>query len=86
MAAVNKGADVDLRIGIIQAPRELDIELPDDDTQDKVHERLEVALADRASVLWLTDKRGRKVGIPVERIAYVEIGADDARRVGFGAP
>lgn len=77
---------MDLRIGIIQAPRELDVELPDGESQDAVHERIEKALADPDGVLWLTDKRGRRVGVPVSRIGYVEIGADDARRVGFGAP
>lgn len=76
---------MDLRIGIIQAPRELDVELADDESQDEVYLRIEKALADTEGVLWLTDKRGRKVGVPVGRIAYVEIGADDGRRVGFGA-
>jgi hypothetical protein len=77
---------VDVRIGIIQAPRELDIELPDGESQDEVHRRVEKALSEAEGVLWLSDKRGRRVGVPVSRIAYVEIGADDARRVGFGAP
>ncbi|HVB06920.1 MAG TPA: DUF3107 domain-containing protein [Acidimicrobiales bacterium] len=76
---------MDLRIGIIQAPRELDIELAEGESQDAVHGRIDKALADSDGVLWLTDKRGRQVAVPVARIAYVEIGADDARRVGFGA-
>ena len=43
------------------------------------------ALKDGKSVLWLTDVRGRKVGVPAERVAYVEIEHDaDAKRVGFG--
>jgi hypothetical protein len=38
-------------------------------------------------VLWLTDRKGRRVGIPVAKIAYVEMGEPTAeRRVGFGAP
>ena len=37
-------------------------------------------------MLWLTDRKGRQVGVPVDKIAYVEIGsADDGRRIGFGA-
>ncbi len=36
-------------------------------------------------VLWLTDKRGRRVGVPAEKIAYIELGANDGdRRIGFG--
>jgi hypothetical protein len=38
-------------------------------------------------VLWLTDRKGRRVGVPVVKVAYVEVGAPAAdRRVGFGAP
>jgi Protein of unknown function (DUF3107) len=35
----------------------------------------------------LTDRKGRRVGIPVAKIAYVEMGEPTApHRVGFGAP
>jgi hypothetical protein len=38
-------------------------------------------------VLWLTDRKGRRVGVPVVKVAYVEVGAPASdRRVGFGAP
>jgi len=76
---------VDVRIGIIQAPRELEIELGDSEGQEVVLERIEKALSTGEGVLWLTDKRGRRVGVPAVRIGYIEVGADDARRVGFGA-
>jgi hypothetical protein len=77
---------VDVRIGIIQAARELDIELGANVTQDDVLAQIEAAFATAEGVLWLTDKRGRKVGVPAARIAYIEVGTqDDARRVGFGA-
>ena len=39
------------------------------------------------SVLWLTDKKGRRVAVPAAKVAYVEVGAPSSdRRVGFGAP
>jgi hypothetical protein len=35
--------------------------------------------------VWVTDTKGRRVGIPVERIAYVEVDEDGAnKKVGFG--
>jgi hypothetical protein len=78
---------VDVRIGIIQTPKELDIELAEGTDRDQVIADVEKALADAEAVLWLTDKRGRRVGVPSARIAYVEVGAQaDERRVGFGAP
>jgi hypothetical protein len=42
-------------------------------------------LSDDGGVLWLTDRSGRVVGVPSERVAYVEIETDgETRRVGFG--
>jgi hypothetical protein len=37
-------------------------------------------------VLWLTDRKGRRVGVPAAKLAYVEIGSpNEERRVGFGS-
>jgi hypothetical protein len=77
---------VDVRIGIVQTPKELEVELGEDADRDKVLQDIETALAGDA-VLWLTDRRGRRVGVPVAKVAYVEVGAPTPdRRVGFGAP
>jgi hypothetical protein len=77
---------VDVRIGIVQTAKELEVEMGDDVDRDKLLKQVEAALAGDA-VLWLTDRRGRRVGVPVEKVAYVEVGAPTPdRRVGFGAP
>ena len=47
--------------------------------------RIDAALTGGTTVLWLTDKKGREVGIPTERIAYVDIGLQADRPIGFGA-
>lgn len=77
--------DVDVRIGVTQAPRELSIELDDDVDRDELKSRVEAALAGAADVLWVKDKRGKDIGVPAAKIAYVELGsADGDRRIGFG--
>ena len=77
---------MDVRIGIVQTPKELEVELGEDVDREKLLADIEAALADDA-VLWLTDRRGRRVGVPVAKVAYVEVGAPTPdRRVGFGAP
>ena len=39
-----------------------------------------------AGMLWLTDRKGRQVGVPAARIAYVDLGgADAAHRIGFSS-
>ena len=85
MDAAKEGDGVDVRIGIIQATRELEIELAEDASQEEVLARIESTIGSPEGVLWLSDKRGRRIGVPTARIAYVEIGAVDPRRVGFGA-
>jgi hypothetical protein len=77
---------VDIRIGVTHAPREIEVELGDDADADKLVKQVEEALASDGGMLWLTDRKGRRVGVPASRVAYVEIGsASDDRRVGFGA-
>ncbi|HEY5385114.1 MAG TPA: DUF3107 domain-containing protein [Acidimicrobiales bacterium] len=78
---------MDVRIGITHTPKELEVEMPDDADRDDVVADIEKLLKTGDGVLWLTDRKGRRVGVPVAKVAYVEVGAPAAdRRVGFGAP
>ncbi|MEI7859350.1 MAG: DUF3107 domain-containing protein [Acidimicrobiales bacterium] len=76
---------MDVRIGIVQSMKELDVELPDDADRDKVLADIEEALAEEGKILWLTDRKGRQVGIPVGKVAYIELDPPTSGRpVGFG--
>ncbi len=76
---------MDVRIGVTQSPRELSIELSDDIDRDDLKSQIEAALAGAIDVLWVTDKRGKDVGIPAAKLAYVELGsAEGDRPIGFG--
>lgn len=76
---------MDLRIGVTQAPRELAVEMPDDE-RDDVLKAIDAALVGETELLRLTDKRGRVLAVPAAKIAYVEVGPNDGdRRIGFGA-
>ncbi len=75
---------MDVRIGISDSPREVSLEIPDDERADAVA-KIEAALTKSVEILWLTDKKGKQVAVAAGKIAYVEIGANDGdRRVGFG--
>jgi len=77
--------DVDVRIGVTQAPRELTIELADDVDREALKTKVEAALSGAVDVLWLTDRRNREIGVCSSKIAYVEIGTPDGeRKIGFG--
>lgn len=74
---------MEVKIGVKGAPRELLIE--SDQSADDVAAAVRAALADPTAVLELADTRGRRVLVPAEKLAFVELGEQEARRVGFGA-
>ena len=65
---------MDVRIGVTYSPKELDIELADDADPAQVKKDIEAALGG-SGVLWVTDRRGRQVGVPADKVAYVELGS-----------
>jgi len=76
---------MDVRIGVVYTPKELALEV--DGSVDKTVDVVNQALAGTEPMLWLTDSKGKKVGVPTDKIAYVEVDAGDAdKRVGFGRP
>lgn len=78
-------APVDVRIGVTYSPKEIDVELGDDADPAKLRSEIDEVLGGGEGVLWLTDRKGRQVGVPVAKVAYVEIGSpSDDRRIGFG--
>ncbi|MEH3140427.1 MAG: DUF3107 domain-containing protein [Mycobacterium kyogaense] len=73
---------MEVKIGVTDSPRELVINSAQ--TPAEVEKLVTDALEAGAGVLALTDEKGRRYLVQGARIAYVEIGAADARRVGFG--
>lgn len=72
---------MEVKIGVLHAPRELLVESPDD--QETVEKLVNEALATEGQVLALTDNKGRRIVVPGGRIAYVEIGGGVSGNVGF---
>jgi Protein of unknown function (DUF3107) len=77
-----EGADVEVKIGITDSPRELVFSSAQ--TQSEVEELVATALTKGSNLLSLADEKGRRFLVHAAKIAYVEIGVADARRVGFG--
>jgi hypothetical protein len=76
---------VDVRIGLIQNAKELELQLDDSADPAALREQVDAVVAG-GGTLWLTDRKGRQVGVSAEKLAYVEIGSpDDSRRIGFGS-
>lgn len=73
---------MEVKIGVRDVAREVVLET--EQSHDEVTAAVAQAL-DKGTLLRLTDDKGRVVLVPSQNIGYVEIGAPEARRVGFGA-
>ncbi|GAA4641742.1 DUF3107 domain-containing protein [Gordonia humi] len=74
---------VEVKIGIDNNPRELALTTPA--TSEEVEAKVAAALDGTESVLALVDEKGSRVLVPSAKIAYIEVGSSESRRVGFGA-
>jgi hypothetical protein len=72
---------VEVKIGVLYAPRELVLE--SGQTPAEVEKAVTEALSDDDGVLTLVDEKGRRVIVPVSKVAYVEIAEIATRPVGF---
>jgi hypothetical protein len=70
---------MEVKIGVQNANRELviDTDLSGDDVEKAVSHALE------SGVLSLTDTKGRRVLVPADKLAYIEIGSPSVGQVGF---
>jgi Protein of unknown function (DUF3107) len=72
---------VEIKIGVADSPRELTVSTAD--SPDQVEALVAEAMRNTQGMLTLVDDKGRRYIVPVTRIAYIEIGPADSRRVGF---
>ena len=74
---------MEIKIGVQSATRELVLEVGK--TVEEISSELQQAVSKSGGILDLTDERGRRVLVPADKIAFIEIGEPEVRRVGFGA-
>jgi hypothetical protein len=72
---------VEIKIGIQSVPRELLVETKS--SFEEVQRALAAAVAD-GGVFVLGDDRNGRVLIPADKVAYLEVGGSEPRRIGFG--
>lgn len=72
---------MEVKIGVADSPRELTVSTAD--SPDQVEELVAEAMRNTQGMLTLVDDKGRRYMVPISRVAYVEIGPADSRRVGF---
>jgi hypothetical protein len=72
---------VEVKIGVQYGGRELVLDSAQ--SPDEVAQAVTTAIADSSGVLQLVDAKGRRVIVPVDKLAYVEIAEQQHRPVGF---
>ncbi len=72
---------MEVKIGVQQAARE--VVLQSEQTPEEVVALVSTAVTD-GSALVLADDKGRTVLVPGDKIAYVEVGAGERGKIGFG--
>ncbi|MDE2591495.1 MAG: DUF3107 domain-containing protein [Actinomycetales bacterium] len=72
---------MDVKIGIKQSPRELTFDSAQGASE--IYSTVENAIASASKLIKFNDSKGRVFVIPTDSLAYVEIGAEESRRVGF---
>ncbi|HEY3005810.1 MAG TPA: DUF3107 domain-containing protein [Kribbellaceae bacterium] len=74
---------MEVKIGVQHAPRELVLE--SEQSAAEVEAAVAAVFNGKSALLQLVDEKGRRVLVPADKLAYVEIGEESGRRVGFGA-
>ncbi len=74
---------MDIRIGIANSPREISLE--SSQTSAEVERVVADALSADAKFVKLVDIKGNVYVVPTASLAYLEIGSEESRRVGFVA-
>ena len=72
---------MEVKIGVLHTAREIVLDSPQ--SPDEVEQAVAAALKSVDGQLVLVEERGRKVIIPANLVAYVDIAQADVRRVGF---
>ena len=72
---------MEVKIGVQYAARELVVDSAQ--TPAEVEKAVTDALTSDKKILSLVDEKGRRVIVPVDKLAYVEIAEASSRPVGF---
>lgn len=72
---------VDIRIGIANSPREIAFESAQSSAE--IEKIVATALDSDAKFLSMKDDKGKVYIVPTASLAYLELGSEESRRIGF---
>ena len=72
---------MDIRIGIKHSARELSFDTSE--SAAAIEKKVAEAIESDSKLISITDSKGNVFLVPTKSLSYLEIGAEEARRVGF---
>jgi hypothetical protein len=76
---------MEVNFGVQARDGAISVQLGDEEADD-LRKKLEEAFKKGdGKLFWVTDKDGRTVGIPIDKLAFVEFSAKASRQVGFSS-
>jgi polysaccharide deacetylase 2 family uncharacterized protein YibQ len=72
---------VEVKIGLQNVSRELVLDT--EQSSDDIEKAVSQAISGSEGLLVMADSKGRKIIVPTDKLAYVEIGSPSAGQVGF---
>jgi hypothetical protein len=72
---------MEVKIGVQNVSRELSFETNQEG--DQIETAVAKALEEGVALISLTDTKGRRVLVPTDKLAYVELGSPTVGQVGF---
>lgn len=81
LVRITKGLHMEIRIGMINTSREIGLETSQ--SLAEVETLVSNALTGSDPLLKLSDDKGKVYLIAAANIAFVEVGSDQSRRIGF---
>ena len=72
---------MEIKIGLRNVPREIVFE--SEQSPQDIEQTVANAIDAGVKVIKLVDNKGKLFLVPVDALGYIEVGAEEARRVGF---
>lgn len=72
---------MEIKIGLRNVPREIVFE--SEQSSQEVEQTVANAMESGAKVIKLVDNKGKLFLVPIDALGYIEVGAEEVRRVGF---
>ncbi len=74
---------MEVRIGVVNMHKELTCTIKEKERLQALLDEISAAIKDPTSMIWIEDDTGRRIGVPADKLAYVDVESDREHRVGF---